>query len=80
MTPSVLHTADAHLQQITDQRQCHDPVTASHATQVIALDVLTQLEVVDQHGRKAGGGAVDAAVGDQDVNLLRANSCRHSTT
>jgi hypothetical protein len=34
------------------------------------LDVLPELKVVDQHRRQAGRGAVDGAVGDQDVHLL----------
>ena len=32
-------------------------------SQVVCLYVTAQLEVVDQHGGKAGGGAEDAAVG-----------------
>jgi hypothetical protein len=43
---------------------------------VVCLDVTAELEVVDQHGCQAGGGAEDAAVGHQDVNLRGADACR----
>jgi hypothetical protein len=42
---------------------------------VIGLHVLAQLELVDQHAGQAGCGAVDAAVGHQNVNLLWLDAC-----
>jgi hypothetical protein len=45
-------------------------------SQVVCLYVTAQLEVVDQHGGKAGGGAEDAAVGHEDVYLGGVNTCR----
>lgn len=62
--------AIAYLQQVLDQTQSHDTVATAHATQVVALNVTSQLELVDKHGSKTGGWAIDAAVCDKDVNLL----------
>lgn len=41
----------------------------------VALDVLPHLELVHKHGRHGGRGTEDGAARDQDVDVLRAETC-----
>lgn len=52
------------------------PRTASHAAQVVGLDVLAHLELVDDERGNGGRGAEDGAARDQDVHVLRLHACK----
>jgi len=72
---AIFPLTNSHLQQVAQQTERHHSIAAAHPTQVVALHIVAELELVDQHGAEGGGGAVDAAVGHQDVNVLGAGAC-----
>jgi len=69
--------ADAHTQKVLDQVDGNHSIRAAHASQVIALHVSAHSKVVDDHAGQAGGGAKDAAGGDNDVHIFWCQPCKH---
>lgn len=61
--------AAAHLQQLLGQGDGDDTGRAAHAADAVGDDVGAHLELVYDAGAQAGRGAVQGAVGDQDVDL-----------
>lgn len=48
-----------HPQQILEKIDCHYAIAATHASQVVALDVGPHVEVIDHQTGQAGRGAED---------------------
>ena len=63
------HILEAYLQKFFGEADGDDAGRAAHAAQAVGDDVGTHLELVHDLGTKAGRGAVQRAVGDQNVDL-----------
>lgn len=61
------------LQNILSQVDGYDPSTAPHSSEVVAEDVPPHLVVVDDHGRQRRRGVEDAAVDNQNADVLGAD-------
>ncbi|WVZ21242.1 hypothetical protein V8G54_008564 [Vigna mungo] len=58
-------------EKVLGQVNGNESGTASHASQVVALDVAPELVVVHNHGGERRGGVKQTTIHHQDVNVLR---------
>jgi len=64
-----------HLQQVLGEIDSYHTGTASHASQVQAHDVTPQFIVVDDHAGERWCGTKQAAIHNQDADVLGLHSC-----
>jgi len=62
------------LQNVLSQVHGYDSSTAPHSPEVVAEDVPPHLVVVDDHGRERRSGVEDAAVDNQNADVLGADA------